>query len=69
MKVEIKTSNQLNQRPFPKLMKGTVEGELVLMTKPGTGIVICGDRIGYQSDCWTITSFQDFEGSITLSND
>ena len=69
MKVEIKESNQVKERPFPKLMKGTMENELILMTKSGTGMAISGCRVGYRSDCWHMASFKDFEGSITLSNE
>lgn len=75
MKVEVKESSKKAERPFPKLMINK-HGALVLMhncrgqgtlLKPMEAIRLEG-QVLYR-DKLDITSFKDFEGEITLSND
>lgn len=75
MKVEINEPKKAEEMGFPKLMiciHEEEEGLIVLMIEKCTGIVIFpveNKPIGYQSSGWLMKYFQDFEGSITLSND
>jgi hypothetical protein len=61
---------------FPKLMESN-DGRIVLMLEAtGKGVRIdnkednLGDYAGFdESDKWSMEEFEDFEGSITLSNE
>ena len=57
---------------FPKLMIS--EGKnVVLFEEPGCGVLLSSniaiEALGYSSECWDMSHFLDFNGSITLSND
>jgi len=76
MKVEInekvKAKEKAKETGFPKLMIHS-DGTIVLMNNKNQGYCIrCNDgvheKLAYRED-WRINTFQDFEGSITLSND
>ena len=73
MKVEIK--NPKSEKSFPKLMICVDEfnkGLIVLFSSIGCGTALNKSVAyvnGYYSSSWVVSSFQDFEGSITLSND
>lgn len=66
-------------KPFPKLMalrdtRNNNKKYVVLFhsEKVGTVIQVGGESaydLGYASDSWDMPSFQDFYGSILLSND
>ena len=67
-----KVFNPKSKMPFPKLMI-TDEGIVVLMLESGKGTVVstiesCYE-IGHYSESWAMSSFYDFNGSVTLSNE
>lgn len=75
MKVEVKESSKKAERPFPKLMVNH-HGAIVLMHNGrghGTILKPMGNTrlefLDLYRDRLDITSFIDFEGEITLSND
>jgi len=57
---------------YPKLMKSTVTGLVLLMTKEGEGLVVFTEKtsrkIGEYDDGWDMRNFEDFNGTIELSN-
>lgn len=63
--------------PFPKLMKSTVK-ELVILATGNTEEYIVGTAVysnghhavtlGYRSSTWMSEIFEDFDGTIELSN-
>jgi hypothetical protein len=72
MKSEINEKVKANETGFPKLMIHS-DGTVVLMNNPNQGYCIrCNDgvheKLAYRED-WRINTFQDFKGSITLSNE
>lgn len=59
---------------YPCLKRSTQHGTIVLFTGAGDGFVVGeGDgfhSVGYRSSGWTEhTSFERFDGEVTLSND
>lgn len=56
---------------YPKLMRSKM-GTIVLMTNHGTGTVLCDGvnvaRTGEVSSDWNMDSFEDFDGTVALSN-
>ena len=74
MKVEVKESSKKSERSFPKLMISKVNKSiLVLFTAPTEGTIIhskYNDKpVGFYSQGFGDSYFEDFEGEITLSND
>lgn len=61
---------------FPKLMKSTSSGNIVLMNSSngtcGAGVVVVykggAIDVGHYSNMWTIDMFEDYDGSVTLQN-
>jgi len=58
---------------YPKLMQSKSGSNIVvLFSEPGVGIVVNGkdslNPIGSFSHGWAMDYFEDFDGSITLSN-
>lgn len=57
---------------FPKLMKAD-SGDVVFFDTLESGVLVSsirmGEDIGYYSTCWDMSEFQDFHGTVTLSND
>lgn len=73
MKVEVNELDKKQIKAFPKLM-GTKNGYIVLFSKPEKGVCLkkpesTADIIGSYYDEWNMDYFEDFNGSITLSND
>jgi hypothetical protein len=72
VKAIVKEASQSKERPFPKLMRSTKTGAIIIATTgtwatlifPGTG----GGTVGC---AWTYESgnFTDFDGEVTLKND
>jgi len=60
-----------SKNDYPKIMKSKNSGLVVLFSKSELGTVILGNELhdcGEFSDDWDMSSFTDFDGSITLSN-
>lgn len=75
MKVEISEPKKAEKRPFPKLMIGKYR-QIVFMASGndnyGYGFIVNHkeqNKIGFESTKFILEEFEDFEGSITLSND
>ena len=79
IKVEVNEPSKVPViKPFPKLMKGTVTGRIILavmsVTRPdGKNMFYVGTELypdlGYTSDEFLGEHFIDFEGSITLTSE
>lgn len=74
MKVEVKESSKKAVRPFPKLMISKQnKTTIALFCTPTKGTIIQSmyklHHVGYHSSDFDSERFEDFEGSITLSND
>jgi hypothetical protein len=58
---------------YPKLRKSNLYGTIVLFVAPRMGTVVSagggGNPIGYHSDSWSLESFEDFDGTVTLQNE
>ena len=59
---------------YPKLMVSKLEGTVVLMYSKTSGIVVgntgdCQSEIGYYSEFWDTNCFEDFDGTVELSNE
>lgn len=73
MKTTVIPEETKKELPFPKLMIAE-DGKIVLFFSDKVGTVIdlgdnnSGDRIGEYSNDWHMNSFQDFYGSIIMSN-
>ena len=72
MKVEVKEAPECKPLPFPKLMRSKSTGAIVLFSGHDTGTVVAsgraGESIGHHAECWEIRAFEEFTGSVTLSN-
>lgn len=61
---------------YPKLMLGKQSGVIILATGSSgndlTGMIVHQgnhpDKVGYHTDTWTLDSFQDYYGKVTLEN-
>ena len=74
MEVEVKESSKKAERPFPKLMVSKRnKTTIALFCTPTEGTIIQAvfkqHPVGYHSFGFASECFEDFEGSITLSND
>lgn len=70
MKSIIKNDVVNKELGFPKLMVDK-DGMVILFTDVTTGTVVVGKgsfTIGEWGDEWYITSFEDFNGTVELSN-
>ena len=59
---------------YPRLMIGRESGTVVLFTDYQVGVVVhegeAGvDPVGYSCASWAMSSFAQFDGTITLRND
>lgn len=76
MKIEIKENKKISNKPFPKLMIGSLRS-IILASRLENGQIVGtviknNDNIyplGYYSENWNKSEFKDFEDEITLSND
>jgi hypothetical protein len=72
----IRTSVKENfgKTDFPKLMKytGRDSNFVVLFSSNAVGMVVESQDderpVGYFDDCWTMSRFCNFQGSVTLEN-
>lgn len=74
MKITVNEALQSARKPFPKLMRAKVAGEIVLFFGSGFGVRLWikendSRKIGYSSSCWDMDIFEDFHGSLTIEND
>ncbi len=73
MKVTVKNSDAVEEKPFPKLMVSRKYGLIVFFSKPKYGTCIYADltedRPGDLSAVWDMNQFTDFHGTVTLEND
>ena len=74
MKVEVKECSKKAERPFPKLMISIRNKTIiVLFSSPTEGTVIHSKDnyhpLGFHSQKFESGYFEDFEGSLILSND
>lgn len=70
MKSVVKNSSQKAIK-FPKLM-GAKDGTVVLFWSSNRGMQITHGSdgyIGHHTSCWDMSKFEDFHGSVTLSNE
>ena len=71
MKIIVNKKEEVKEKEFPKLMISRTD-VVVIMSEFRTGIVVSGGdvyKIGYHSESWCIEDFEDFNGTLTLSND
>lgn len=65
-------SNDTQEDTYPKLMRGTGTGIVVLFTTPQAGTIVASPSTDLNLGChyktWGVGSFEEFEGSVTLSN-
>ena len=74
MKVEVKESSKKAERPFPKLMINSIDKTtIVLFSSPTEGTIMHSKGkhypVGFHSQRFISSYFEDFEGGIALSND
>lgn len=62
-----------DERPFPKLMRNTGGGVIVLFTSYLEGTVVAQpvgtNTLGKHRDNWVFETFVDFFGSVTLTEE
>ena len=72
VKAEVKAAAERVHK-YPKLMKSTVSDLVVLFNEYGSGTVVVADAFSslgaHEDTYWDMDVFEDFHGSITLSND
>ena len=70
--VEVKNSEEVKELEFPKLMKSSNTGIIVLFTDVDSGTTIfTGDDVwgvGHTSSNWNESHFKDFNEELTLKN-
>jgi hypothetical protein len=73
--IEVTTATEQQQKevPFPKLMKHKFSDSVVLFEEPKKGTIIipsprASGGIGTVCYEWDMAVFEDFEGSLTLTN-
>ena len=71
MKVTVFEGEKKREKPYPKLMQEKGGGVIVLFVKPGCGITLTGstEYEGLMYIRENPSHFEDFEGSVLLSND
>ena len=74
MKVEVKECSKKAERPFPKLMINSLnKTTIALFSNPSEGTIIQAkdncSPLGFHSKSFVSSAYEDFEGTITLSND
>ena len=72
MESRIKEVESKEEKPFPKIMKSSVTGKVILFQSPGKGVLVHGHsgaaNIGEFHGYWEMSGFQDFDGEVTLKN-
>ena len=70
--VEVKNSEEVKELDFPKLMKGTSTGVVVLFRIRGEGTILIRGRsnynVGDNEGGFTMSYFKDFNEELTLKN-
>jgi len=74
MKVEVNEKEKTVEIEYPRLMKTTHRGNLiVLFTGKSDGIVVCPhpeyELFEFKKDWWDMDCFEPFYGTITLINE
>ena len=70
----IKNSETKSAVPFPKLMRGRNNDNIILMEKDGVGTVLyAGSQglypIGHHSATWVMACFKDYNEAFTIQNE
>ena len=66
-----KSDGKEADKPFPKLMTNE-SGLVVFFLAPSSGVVVYPNSrqdIGHYANNWLMSFFEDFDGSVTISND
>lgn len=74
--MESKVIKEIEKTKFPRLLSGLETGVIIMALRQKSetaveGVVVGGTEypIGQYSDGWNLAKFEDFTGSVTLSND
>jgi len=72
MKSRIKEVESREEKPFPKIMKSSVTGKVILFQSPSKGVLVHGysscTNIGEFYGYWSMGAMEDFDGEVTLKN-
>lgn len=64
--------NAENTKPFPKIMRSTRSGMIVLFEQSSVGTVIASGQsqwsVGARLTSWPDNNFEDYNGPVTLQN-
>jgi hypothetical protein len=68
--VEVSDKTRTEENNYPKLMVSN-EGQIVLFNEVRKGMNINGKgwAVGYYTDCWVMSCFKNFHGSVTLTQE
>ncbi len=67
----------INTKPYPKLMTSGAGGSIILFTSPKEGTIVGRNNnceypnnkpIGYHTTDWIPSNFEDFNGTVELTN-
>lgn len=70
---KIENGEAVAEKPFPKIMRGTSTGSLVLFNKYECGtVIVCGSdsrnyTLGHRSNGWDMSYFEDIDYPQTIT--
>ena len=68
IKADVKEEDK-KMNTYPRLMKGSISGDIYLMTKEQEGILLSGSRNNRIGTKMSMLSTEPFHGEITLKNE